>query len=90
MTYLYTEKTWYEKEELTGKDRFNELLLTGLRTKYGVNLSALQSNHSLTNDFIQKIENYANDGWMQKIEGTLLLTDEGKLRADYIASELFI
>lgn len=90
MKLFKEEKTWYEKEELTGKDRFNELLLTGLRTKYGVNLSALQSNHSLTKDFIQKIENYANDGWMQKIEGTLLLTDEGKLRADYIASELFI
>jgi oxygen-independent coproporphyrinogen-3 oxidase len=88
---LFKEKSsWYEKEELSGKDRFNELILTGLRTKYGVKLSALQSNHELTTVFLQKVDNYNKEGWMQQTEGVLLLTDEGKLRADYIASELFI
>ena len=84
------EKNWFEIEKLTKKDCFNELIMTGLRTKYGVNLSRLQSNHELTSVFLQKIQNYCEEGWMKKIEGTLLLTDEGKLRADYIASELFI
>ena len=88
---LFKEKSsWYEKEKLSGKDRFNELILTGLRTKYGVKLSALQLNHELTTVFLQKVDNYNKEGWMQQTEGVLLLTDEGKLRADYIASELFI
>lgn len=82
------EEFIYEREELTAKDITNEMLLTGLRTIWGVTLSQLPIDienikgstlkELMDNDFI-KLEN-----------GTLLLTDKGKVFADKIAADLFL
>jgi len=79
-----------EKEELSDENRFNELLLTGLRTKYGVNLDNLKKIVALTKQFNDAKKSFVNKNWMEERENTLFLTKEGKLMADFIASELFI
>ncbi len=83
------EKT-FEEEILSPKDQFNERILTGLRTIYGVSISALKSIHLIPNDFFTKVDTFKSANWLLEDDGILTLTREGRLRADYIASELFL
>ncbi|MCO4814355.1 MAG: radical SAM family heme chaperone HemW [Flavobacteriales bacterium] len=79
-----------EVEELTYINQFNEYLLTGLRTKYGVSLDRLEKIHSISNEFTTTLKSFSDKNWCTIENELLTLTKEGKLMADYIASELFI
>ncbi|XOV65995.1 MAG: radical SAM family heme chaperone HemW [Fluviicola sp.] len=81
---------YYEVEMLSVDDRFNELLLTGLRTVYGVNLSQLTGIRELPKGFDDQLHQFKKHGWMEENENHIFLTKSGRLRADFIASELFI
>ncbi len=81
---------YFEKEFLSSNDQFNELLLTGLRTKYGVSLKKLQSFTQISTNFNDKIKEFKKNNWMIEKDEVLFLSQEGKLMADYITSELFI
>lgn len=78
-----------ETEQLQVSDRFNELLLIGLRTSYGVDIEQLKTIQEPSSIFWKKIENMKTAGWIILSDETISLTKEGKLKADYIASELF-
>ncbi len=77
-------------EVLTQANVFNEMLLTGLRTIYGVNLTKLAEIAPISLVFQQKTAEFEKNGWMEKSADEVFLTKEGRLRADFIASELFI
>ena len=81
---------YFEKEILSPTDQFNELLLTGLRTKYGVSLKELESFTQISSEFKEKLNEFKEKKWVSEKGKTLFLTQEGKLMADFIASELFI
>jgi len=81
---------WIETEVLSPQDRFNELLLTGLRTTDGLNINQLIEILPFTNEFNQTKSQFIEAGWMTEGNGQLKLTKEGLLKADYIASELFV
>jgi oxygen-independent coproporphyrinogen-3 oxidase len=81
---------YWEQEELSSKDRFNELILTGLRTVYGVGLHQLREQSQLPKGFLDRVKGFEESGWMEVDSDTLYLTKEGRLRADFIASELFL
>lgn len=81
---------YFEEEILSAKDKFNEVLMTGLRTKWGVHLNDLCSLSALTDEFKSVLKNFENQGLLTNKGEHVLLTEEGKLRADYIASELFL
>jgi oxygen-independent coproporphyrinogen-3 oxidase len=84
------EKELYsETEELTIINQFNELLLTGLRTKYGVELKRIIDFGLELTEFWQGIEQLLNQQLIYQTETHLYLTDHGKLQADKIASDLF-
>ncbi len=83
-------EVYFEKENLSPKDNFNELILTGLRSKYGVSIIKLQEITQISSEFFDKINNFKAKKWMIEKKGTIYLTQEGKLMADYISSELFI
>ena len=82
--------SWFEEEILSLKDRWNELLLTGLRTSYGVNLLKLKSLQTIPESFNKKVKQFEKSKWLIHQVDCLILTDEGRLKADYIASELFL
>lgn len=79
-------------EELNIYDRFNEYVMTSLRTMWGTDL------HKIANDFgkefisdtMKNIKPFIQRGWLNNENDKLILTQEGKLFADYIASELFM
>lgn len=79
-------------ETLTMADQTNEYLLTGLRTKWGVQKKKLEclSNknfHLLHHEDITKM---TETGWIYADEDSIYLTASGKLFADKVASNLFI
>jgi oxygen-independent coproporphyrinogen-3 oxidase len=79
-------------EILSPADQTNEYLLTGLRTKWGCQLSVLDqlSNSRFELENRAGISQMAQKGWLFTNNGTILLTQAGKLFADRVASDLFI
>jgi oxygen-independent coproporphyrinogen-3 oxidase len=80
----------FDFELLTKENQFNELLLTGLRAKWGVSLVQLGAILPLDNSFLQQLEILEKKGWVFCNENTVYLTQEGKSWADKIAQDLFV
>ncbi|MDA8885970.1 radical SAM family heme chaperone HemW [Bacteroidia bacterium] len=81
----------YKTELLTNEDRLNETLLTGIRTKWGVDLVELRSEYkyNLMELFPVMIAEWQLKEWVVIEEENFRLSSQGLLFADYIASELF-
>lgn len=79
-----------ETEELSTENQFNERILIGLRTVKGVDLDELAAISALPESFLSKKQSFVDEGWMIQHGSVISLTKEGRLRADYIASELFL
>jgi len=81
-----------EVEELSSYDQFNEYIMTSLRTMWGTSLEKLERDFGklFLSDTMRHIQPFLEKGWIRKEAGILLLTEEGKLFADHIASELFL
>ncbi len=77
----------FETEVLTNAQKVNEKIMTGLRTLWGVEISGFDTR---TSDLILKNLSEVDSQQYILQNGTLKLTDEGKLFADAIASQLFI
>lgn len=93
---LYTRNlqhggAYFEKEILSEKDRFNEYILTSLRTIWGVDLAFVKSTFGAFYDVLLKASRPYLEQNLIRDEGAILkLTPEGKLLADKIASDLFV
>jgi oxygen-independent coproporphyrinogen-3 oxidase len=74
---------------LSEKEQWNELFLTGLRTKWGVSKSAIESLNSFSKAELNLLQHYTSDGSMIETASSFILTDAGKIRADGIASSFF-
>ena len=88
---LMSENTLaYEEEVLSKEERINEYLLTGLRTKYGISLRKLASEHgyNLPEDKINFLKQIS-DQEMGSFDGdTLILNSSGFIISDSIVIEL--
>ena len=81
--------TWYQEEVLSEEDRWNELFLTGLRTKWGVLKEKTIEFGGLKEEENKLIFNYIKDGLIIETNTSWLLSTKGKMQADGIASSLF-
>lgn len=81
-----------EHEILELKDRVNEYIMTSLRTSKGMDLEKISKNFG--SDYATEIrgglEPLIDKNWIIDKDQVIILTREGKLFADHIASELFI
>ncbi len=73
----------FEKEELTPTQQLNEYIMTALRTIEGIQLAIAGD------ELLQKSKKYIDSGLLKREKNSLVLTREGKLLADGIASGLF-
>lgn len=89
MNELEQGKLPLEIEELSPKNKFNELLLTGLRTMWGVDLSELNALFPISSLFQEKITQFGEKKWMEFRNNTIFLTKSGKHFADTISQDLF-
>lgn len=80
-----------EKEFLSENDRYNEYVMTSLRTVWGCDLEHIRSNfdNRFSVHCICNVQPYINSGKVIKSGSKLFLTNEGKLLADRIVSDLF-
>lgn len=85
-------ESYFEKEILTEKERFNEYVLTSLRTIWGIDLNYLSANFNteFVKHYLIQIEKYIKQETVVINDTTYTLTEKGKLFADKIASELFV
>ena len=78
-------------EELTEVQRYNEYLLTSLRTKKGVDIEYTKSRFSpfLIDFFNFSVKKWMLSGEITEKDGFFTLTKKGKIIADYLSSDLF-
>jgi oxygen-independent coproporphyrinogen-3 oxidase len=81
-----------EMEELTPTQRLNETIMISLRTKEGIDLQRIEKDwgEKETRRLEKDLMRYISNGLAQIIGGHVQLTDEGMLRADGIAADLFV
>ncbi len=80
-----------EVEQLSPAQRFNEYIMTSLRTIWGTNLQQLEHIHPVwAQQFVASAKSYIEQGLMTQREHIFQLTQNGKLLADRIAMELFV
>jgi oxygen-independent coproporphyrinogen-3 oxidase len=81
----------FEKEELTQTQRYNEYILTSLRTIWGTDLTYIEEHfgNEFSANSLKEAEKYIKTGDLLNEKNKLFLTDKGKLIADRIASDLF-
>ena len=81
-----------EFEELSINNRFNEYIMTGLRTIWGVDLDKIEKDFgkNYLNELIKNSQQFINKGLLKiTSENKLVTTNKGKFLADGIASDLF-
>ena len=81
-----------ESEELTSEEKFNEYLLTALRTRKGLSFADLHNRCDATkiDEVKSALQEKAAQGLATITNDAAVLTTKGLLFADAIASSLFI
>lgn len=82
---------YFELEELTENEFYNEFILTRLRTSKGLDIRDLEVIFpKYVDDFKGKTSDFLRGGLLAFFGDEYRLTQQGKLMADYIASEFFV
>ncbi|MBP6374429.1 MAG: radical SAM family heme chaperone HemW [Flavobacterium sp.] len=80
-----------ESEILSMQDRYNEYIMTGLRTIWGVSL--LQVEDQFGSDYLDYVQKQAqphlDSGLLQLVQDTLTTTSKGKFLCDGLSADLF-
>jgi oxygen-independent coproporphyrinogen-3 oxidase len=79
-------------EKLTKEDSYNEYIMTGLRTIWGVSLERIESEfgQEFLNYLTKQSQRFINDGLLEIENNILKTTKKGKFLCDGIASDLFL
>lgn len=80
-----------EKEILSDTDRYNEYVMTGLRTIWGISLERIKNEfgEKYFDYIIKRSEKFIEDDLLVIKTGVLIATQKGKFLSDGIASDLF-
>lgn len=80
------------REILSQTDKYNEYVMTGLRTSWGISLDRIQSEFGKKyHDYIiRQMQNYIDQGLLDLSKDRLIATKKGKFLVDGIASDLFM
>lgn len=80
-----------EKEKLTIADRYNEYVMTGLRTIWGVSITRVEQEFGLLykKHLLTEAANFISNDLLSLQDNILKTTPKGKFLADGLASDLF-
>ena len=92
VNHIKEGKSFYMKERLSKVDQYNEYVMTGFRTIWGVSTNFIEKNFNLKfkNYFIDKIQKHIDQKNIVVNNGIYTTTNEGRFLADGIASDLFL
>jgi oxygen-independent coproporphyrinogen-3 oxidase len=82
----------FEREELDKRTRFNEYIMTSLRTMWGIDLDYVERTFDKEGyDYIVNLAGkFIDYGLMKPDKKTLILTNQGKMISDNVISELML
>lgn len=85
-------KQYFESEELDTRTRFNEYMMTALRTMWGIDLEYVEKMFEKEGyDYVINLSGkFKNYGLMKQEKNSLILTNQGKLISDNIISEFIM
>jgi oxygen-independent coproporphyrinogen-3 oxidase len=85
-------KSYYEHEDLDLKARFNEYVMTSLRTMWGIDLEYIEKTFEKEGyDYVVNLSGKFKDyGLIRQDKKNLVLTNQGKIISDNIISEFMI
>lgn len=88
---IHEDKLPNEIEVLSLSDRYNEYIMTGLRTIWGVDLNRIKTEFGMDYlNYLQKqAQKFINDGLLSINNNIVKPTPKGKFLTDGIASDLF-
>jgi oxygen-independent coproporphyrinogen-3 oxidase len=89
---MHDEKPERETEVLTSLQQLNETIMISLRTKEGLNLKRIEAAWGEKEKYriVTALGRYKKSGLIHMTDHFAQLTDEGMLRADGIAADLFL
>ena len=89
---LKSQQEYYEIEKLSENEKYNEYVLTTLRTMWGINQKYLTKNYNkkINLKFTTLIKKWIESGDVIKENENFKLSKKGMLMADGIASDLFV
>jgi len=87
-----SDEQFFEKEELDAKTRFNEYIMTSLRTMWGIDLDYVESTFEKEGyDYVINLSGkFIDYGLMRRNQTNLILTNQGKMISDNIISEFMM
>jgi len=85
-------KAFFESEELDKRTRFNEYIMTSLRTMWGIDLEYVEKAFDKEGyDYVVNLSGkFRNYGLMNMEKKNLVLTNQGKMISDNIISEFMM
>ena len=87
---LASGKAYWEQEQLSDADRYNEWVMTGLRLIYGIDPARVQEfGPELQSHFASEVERSVQAGDLEEKNGKLRIAPLRRFRSDGIASDLF-
>lgn len=91
-TGIEISKAWYEIEYLSDNDRFNEYLITGLRTMDGISVNYINNNFDdkIRRHFMVEAEKLVAEDMISFQTDNVALTRKGLLISDFIVRQLYI
>ncbi len=82
-------ETWFEREELSKRDRFNEFIMTGLRTSKGVSIHSTEQHFGQGQGLIDRAAEHLNSGNLILEDKTLKIPESNWMMSDMIIGDLF-
>ena len=85
------DEPFFEEEILSRTDRYNEYIMTGLRTRWGINKSEIGRlfGEDYVSYFEKELKTNRFHDFIQEMNGVITVRTEGKFYSDAIASSLF-
>lgn len=89
--YISAKKDWFERENISEKDRFNEMVMTGLRTAKGVNIHQIENlfGAKIADQLLADAAAKMECGKLQFHENQLTIPEEYWMLSDGIIADLF-
>jgi oxygen-independent coproporphyrinogen-3 oxidase len=84
--------SFFEEEKLSENEKFNEYILTRLRTKWGISVKTLEQEFGIekANYFFGETEKYKKQGMLLEKNGVFVFSKKGQFISDEILSNLMI
>lgn len=88
---ISTGKDFFEIEALTPVQKFNEYIMTSLRTMWGIDLDFVKKTFSdkITSSLLIELDKARQKGFVTDSNHAIILTRKGKFFADKVAGDLF-